>query len=70
LSNLRSHLNPNFYLVTPGIRLTDGINHDQNRVMTPAQAIALGADYLVIGRPIIAALDPVRAWHDICQTIL
>jgi orotidine-5'-phosphate decarboxylase len=69
LTNLRSHLNPNFYLVTPGIRMADGINHDQSRVMTPAQAIALGADYLVIGRPITAAPDPVKAWEDICQPI-
>jgi len=70
LSSLRSHLHPNFYLVTPGIRLADGINHDQNRVMTPTRAIALGADYLVIGRPILAAADPAQAWADICQTIM
>lgn len=65
LKNLRSHLHPNFCLVTPGIRLADGAVHDQNRVMTPRQAIANGADYLVIGRPITAAINPHQAWTEI-----
>ncbi len=65
LETLRSHIDPNFCLITPGIRLTDGFSNDQNRIMTPQQAIALGANYLVIGRPITAAIDPVRAWHQI-----
>jgi orotidine-5'-phosphate decarboxylase len=65
LKNLRSHLHPNFCLVTPGIRLADGEVHDQNRVMTPKEAIANGADYLVIGRPITAAIDPYQAWTQI-----
>jgi orotidine-5'-phosphate decarboxylase len=69
LENLRSHLHPNFCLVTPGIRLADGTNHDQSRVMTPNQAIALGANYLVIGRPITAADNPVSVWKQICEQI-
>lgn len=54
-----------FLVVTPGVRSSalpfSGISDDQKRVMTPAQAIKAGADYLVIGRPIIAANDPVEA---------
>jgi orotidine-5'-phosphate decarboxylase len=69
LENLRSYLNLNFCLVTPGIRLADGLTHDQNRVMTPQQAIALGANYLVIGRPITTADDPVSVWKQICEQI-
>ena len=70
LETLRSHLEPNFYLVTPGIRLADGINYDQSRVMNPQTAIALGASYLVIGRPITAAADPIAAWQQICEELL
>ncbi|AFY74430.1 orotidine-5'-phosphate decarboxylase [Synechococcus sp. PCC 7502] len=69
LKVLRSHIQSNFYLVTPGIRLGGGINQDQNRVMTPKQAIALGADYLVIGRPITQAPNPLAVWQEICQQI-
>lgn len=65
LKNLRSHLNPSFNLVTPGIRLEHGLTHDQSRVMTPQQAIALGANYLVIGRPITEAVDPVKTWQEL-----
>jgi len=67
LKNLRSHLYPSFNLVTPGIRLENGLAYDQNRVMTPQQAIALGANYLVIGRPITAAVDPLKVWQELCE---
>jgi orotidine-5'-phosphate decarboxylase len=48
-----------FCLVTPGIRPLDASVDDQQRVTTPSQAIANGADYLVIGRPITQATDPL-----------
>lgn len=55
---LRRDLGRNFIMVTPGIRPVGANSHDQQRVATPAQAIADGADYLVIGRPIREAADP------------
>jgi orotidine-5'-phosphate decarboxylase len=48
-------------ITTPGIRMPGGETHDQKRVATPRQAIENGADYLVVGRPIIAASDPRQA---------
>ena len=58
-----------FKLVTPGIRPAGTATNDQVRVMTPEAAIAAGADYLVIGRPITAAPDPLRALRDINASI-
>ena len=58
---IKKHLGPEFAVVTPGIRLADAEHDDQTRVVTPAKAIAEGADYLVVGRPVIAASDPVAA---------
>jgi len=62
---LRAACGPAFKLVTPGIRPEGTSAHDQARVMTPEAAIAAGADYLVIGRAITAAADPVQALRDI-----
>ena len=56
-------------IVTPGVRPHKGPRHDQARVMTPAEAIQAGADYLVIGRPIREAADPLKATQDILQEI-
>lgn len=58
---LRQACGAGFRLVTPGIRPADAAGDDQKRVMTPARAMAAGADYLVIGRPITQASDPVAA---------
>ena len=52
---------PGFILLTPGIRPTGVAYNDQSRVMTPAAAVRAGANYLVIGRPITAAADPIEA---------
>ena len=52
-----------FLTVTPGVRFADGEIGDQKRVMTPAQAKTAGADYIVVGRPITAAEDPVAAYE-------
>ena len=53
----------NFLTITPGVRFADGEVGDQKRVMTPAQAKAIGSDYIVVGRPITAAADPVAAYE-------
>jgi len=52
-----------FITVTPGVRFADGEVGDQKRVMTPAQAKEIGSDYIVVGRPITAAADPVAAYN-------
>lgn len=52
-----------FLTVTPGVRFADGDIGDQKRVMTPEQAKKIGSDYIVVGRPITAALDPVAAYE-------
>ena len=53
----------NFLTVTPGVRFADGDIGDQKRVMTPAAAKEIGSDYIVVGRPITAAADPVAAYE-------
>ena len=57
--------NPDFLIVTPGIRPAADSKEDQKRVATPAMAIAAGASYLVVGRPITGAPDPLAAAHEI-----
>ena len=52
-----------FLTITPGVRFADGDVGDQKRVMTPAQAREIGSDYIVVGRPITAAADPVAAYE-------
>ena len=52
-----------FLTITPGVRFADGEIGDQVRVMTPAQAKEIGSDYIVVGRPITAAADPVAAYR-------
>ena len=53
----------NFLTITPGVRFADGDIGDQKRVMTPAAAKEIGSDYIVVGRPITAAADPVAAYQ-------
>lgn len=52
-----------FLTVTPGVRFADGDMGDQKRVMTPSEAKKIGSDYIVVGRPITAAADPVEAYR-------
>ena len=59
------NIDKNSLLVTPGVRLSGGATHDQSRIMTPTQAIAKGADILVIGRPLLEAMDPVAVAEQI-----
>src|ERR1700733_10893318 len=68
-ANIRAIVGTKLALVTPGIRPVGAEAGDQKRVMTPAKAIAAGADYLVVGRPILAAPDPKTAAEAIVAEI-
>jgi orotidine-5'-phosphate decarboxylase len=68
-ANLRRILDPKMALVTPGIRPAGSAVGDQKRVMTPTRAIEAGVDYLVVGRPVIAATDPKAAAEAIAAEI-
>jgi orotidine-5'-phosphate decarboxylase len=68
-ANVRAIAGAGMALVTPGIRPTGAEAGDQKRIMTPAAAIAAGADYLVVGRPIVAASDPRAAAEAIVAEI-
>ncbi|ASC69147.1 Orotidine 5'-phosphate decarboxylase [Halomicronema hongdechloris C2206] len=67
---LRRTLSPAMTLVCPGVRPAWAQQDDQQRVLTPAQALAAGAHYLVIGRPITAAAAPEAAFQRLCQDLL
>ena len=66
---LKQALGQDFCLVTPGIRPASAERGDQQRVMTPLAALAAGSDYLVIGRPVTHAADPLKALQDIHNDI-
>ena len=66
---LRQHLKADFLLVTPGIRPAGDSAGDQKRTETPAAALALGSDYLVIGRPVTQAAEPLLKLRQILQEI-
>ncbi len=59
-----------FLTVTPGVRFADSAKDDQKRVMTPEQAKLNGSDYIVVGRPITAAEDPVAAYERCCREFI
>ena len=66
---LRTRHTENFQLITPGIRPTDSESNDQHRTMTPIQAVNAGSNYLVIGRPITNATNPMQALEAIENTL-
>jgi orotidine-5'-phosphate decarboxylase len=67
---IREACGPDFLIVTPGVRPVFASADDQKRIMTPGEAVSQGADYLVIGRPISAAADPVKAADLIVDEIM
>ncbi len=69
-ADVRSGVSSGFLLVTPGVRPRQAVLDDQLRVMTPSDALNCGADYLVIGRPITAAPDPLQSLQDILTDIV
>jgi len=66
-ASLRQQCGEDFCLVTPGIRPANAASDDQSRIMTPRAALEAGSSYLVIGRPITQAPDPLRALQDILK---
>ena len=68
-TRLKKELGKDFILVTPGIRPAGSAQDDQRRIMTPAEAIKAGSDYLVIGRPVTQAVDPVKVLREINEEI-
>jgi orotidine-5'-phosphate decarboxylase len=67
---IRAACGNDFLVVTPGVRPSFAATNDQKRIMTPAEAVRAGADYLVIGRPISAAADPLKAAEAIVEEIM
>jgi orotidine-5'-phosphate decarboxylase len=67
--SLKQALGNDFKLVTPGIRPLNAAKDDQTRIVTPEQAIQLGSDYLVIGRPITQSSDPLKTLCEISDSI-
>ncbi len=59
-----------FFTVTPGVRFADAAKDDQTRITTPAGAKAIGSDYIVVGRPITQAADPVAAYERCCTEFI
>lgn len=66
---LREHCTPSFLLVTPGIRPADADKDDQKRTATPAEAIAMGVNYMVIGRPITQSVYPAKTLGEILKSV-
>jgi orotidine-5'-phosphate decarboxylase len=68
-ATLRAELGDDFVIVTPGVRPVGSERDDQARVVTPAEAIASGASYIVVGRPITEAEDPAAETREILTQI-
>jgi orotidine-5'-phosphate decarboxylase len=69
VADLKKFFGHDFLALTPGIRPAGEAHGDQKRVMTPSQAVAAGADYLVVGRPIVQAADPLAAARAVLEDI-
>jgi orotidine-5'-phosphate decarboxylase len=69
ISLIRDHCESDFLIVTPGVRPASAAKDDQKRTLTPGEAIRAGANYIVVGRPIKEADDPVRAADEIVEEI-
>lgn len=69
IASIRRACGPDFKIVTPGIRPLWSAANDQKRITTPRQALDLGADYMVIGRPIVQASDPIEAAQKIIEEL-
>ena len=67
---VKEHCGTEFMTVTPGIRFADAAADDQVRITTPARAREIGSDYIVVGRPVTAAADPVAAYERCCKEFL
>ncbi len=71
ISQIRKKVGKKFLIITPGIRIEDNIKgDDQKRIATPKRAIDLGADFLVMGRPITASRNPLKVLKEINKTLL
>lgn len=70
VAQLRQKLGTDFWLITPGVRPQGSAQDDQKRTMTPKEALRSGANYLVVGRPITKAENPLEALKGICTEIL
>ena len=70
ITYIRKEVGKNFIIVTPGIRFGNKMkSDDQKRVQTPKKAISLGADYLVVGRPITKSKNPLKVLKDINKSL-
>lgn len=69
IESIRKHCGDDFLIVTPGVRLLGSDLGDQKRVMTPLEAVKKGASYVVVGRPILKAIDPKKASQEIAMDL-